>query len=170
MSRLSSCAVVACLLAGCASDPGRPEAGARDCGCRAGGLRLSPVSADFGRHPIGQRFQPASFTLTNGGDEPTGTPVVALTGSDFAVTNNGCVRPIPAGGSCLIEVSFDPKMVGRRSAMLWVSASPGGAGSASLSGLVEPDPSAAAAGGGGGPSDGSDGGGPEDGGDDASGG
>jgi hypothetical protein len=73
----------------------------------------------------GQTGSPTSFTYRNVGPLATHVSAVAVQGdnpSDFTVANEGCTTaPVPAGGSCTIQVSFTPTASYLRKAVLRVT-------------------------------------------------
>jgi streptogramin lyase len=102
-------------------------------------VTLSPASFDFGDEPTGGSTPVQQFTLANNSANALtlSNQSFAFTGADpldFTQTNN-CVPSLPAGGSCLINVTFTPGGTGARSATLQVTdADPSSPQSASLSG------------------------------------
>ncbi|HLW83364.1 MAG TPA: choice-of-anchor D domain-containing protein [Candidatus Acidoferrales bacterium] len=102
-------------------------------------VTLSPASFDFGDEPTGGSTPVQQFTLANNSANALAlsNQSFAFTGADpldFTQTNN-CVPSVPAGGSCLINVTFTPGGTGARSATLQVTdADPSSPQSASLSG------------------------------------
>lgn len=107
-------------------------------------LTLTPATLDFGTIGLGQASTPANFTLTNTGDVGSGSIGLAYASttpgeiqSQFQTVSNTCPPIISAGLSCTISARFAPFLgiaLGAKSATLTVSASPGGAGVANLSG------------------------------------
>ena len=100
---------------------------------------------------VNETTGPITYALVNEGDRPSGTPTVTLGGANAAefTMNNRCVAPIPAGGSCLVDVSFKPTMTGMRTATLNATATPGGMnvmatinGTAGTGSQITADPSA----------------------------
>jgi hypothetical protein len=80
-----------------------------------------------------------TITVTNTGGQTSGTPSVSLSPPGaFQVQSNGCTNAIPGVGAgtstCDIVVAFSPSDTSPQSATLSVSATPGGAPSAQLSG------------------------------------
>lgn len=106
-------------------------------GAGAPGFAISPTAHAFPLTIVGVATAPVLFTVSNPGGSSTGTPNAALIGGDvtsFAITSNGCMAAIPAGGSCAIYVRFNPASSGAKSASLQMTAAPGGTLLASLSG------------------------------------
>lgn len=117
-----------------------PEAG------MDGGMEAEASSAMIGVSPntggpssaveIGSPSATFAFTVTNSGGATSGTPTVTITGTnaaDFSQTNT-CTAGLAAAGTCTVTVTFTPSINGAETASLGVTASPGGSGSASLTG------------------------------------
>ena len=101
-------------------------------------LKVTPTSKDFNAVTIGLPAT-ATFQVSNDGDLPSTVPTPTITGTDLAMfsvptASNGCTAPIPAKGSCMMVVRFDPASTGAKSAMLTVAATAGGSSSATLAG------------------------------------
>lgn len=105
-------------------------------------LSVSPTSASFGSFVVGQPNPPVQvFKVTNGGDVSAGSTtalVPALSGTnaaDFSISATDCGVTLPSKGSCNVSVVFSPMVAAAgRTATLTVSASPGGAPTATLTG------------------------------------
>ena len=100
-------------------------------------LVLAPTAQAFGSVPQGSFSATVRFTVTNPGGAPTGALSATLGGTDageFTIVASGCAGPLAARASCVVNVHFVPTGIGPRAATLDVSASPGGAVSAALSG------------------------------------
>ena len=100
-------------------------------------LTLSPTPQDFGTVVVGSSSSDVVFTVTNSGGVASGVPAVSLGGADagdLAITTSGCTAAIAPGASCTVRVRFTPTTAGTKAATLGVTASPGGAASATLSG------------------------------------
>ena len=105
----------------------------------AGAITISPATFDFGAEPTGGSAPVQQFTLTNGS-----ASALALSNQDFTFVganpadfsqSNNCVPSLPAGGSCLINVTFTPSASGARSATLQVAdADPSSPQTAAVSG------------------------------------
>jgi hypothetical protein len=81
-------------------------------------------------------FATAVFTVTNTGGAASGVPVPSLApATDFTVPSHTCTAPVPGGGSCSVTVRFAPASTGSKAATLTVEATPGGAPTASLTGV-----------------------------------
>jgi len=100
-------------------------------------LSISETNFNFGSVALGTTSTNHSFTVTNVGGQPTGTPTVSLggtNGADFRIASNSCTTALAGGALCTIAVNFRPTISGASSASLSVSATPGGTVSAALSG------------------------------------
>ena len=95
------------------------------------------MSQDFGVPHIGGEDR--TFTVTNIGGSPSGVPISALTqaGTDFSIGANGCLAPLPPAANCSIVVHVGTSGAGHVSALLRVSAIPGGTVSASVMANIE---------------------------------
>ena len=94
-----------------------------------GALRISPDTQTFGMVAQNQGSASQTFTITNGGQQATGSMSVALGGTDkaeFQVTADGCSKQTLAvgNGSCQITVRFAPSGLGAKSASLTVVGEP----------------------------------------------
>jgi len=90
-------------------------------------LLTGTSSNNFGTVVVGATSGGVTWTVTNGGDVPTGVP--ALTNGDTGevlVSGNTCTAALAAGASCTIAVSFSAAAAGARSGMLTLAATPGG--------------------------------------------
>src|SRR4051794_28158598 len=91
------------------------------------GLTPSPASIAFGQQAIGAgSTAPQTATFTNNGTGPitfSGAP--AISGPDagqFQLGSSNCTGTLPAGGgSCTVDVAFDPSTFGDKSAQLSVA-------------------------------------------------
>ncbi len=95
-------------------------------------ISISPMSQDFGVPQIGGEDR--TFTVTNVGGSPSGVPIPSLTqaGADFSIASNGCMAPLSGAASCSIVVHVATIGAGQVSALLTVTAIPGGAVTASM--------------------------------------
>jgi phospholipase C len=91
------------------SDPGSPQMG-RLTGT-ATAINQNPHGVSFGNEEVGQTSKPKMITITNTASYAVniGSIVVA---EDFQQTNN-CGTQIPAGGQCIISVTFTPTHAGK---------------------------------------------------------
>ncbi len=104
-------------------------------------LAITPDGRPFGGVALNATSGATTFTVTNSNDAGipgTGQVAVSLDGADatsFRITRNECAgTTLPAGGSCAIDVVFEPRTAGAKAAALSVTASPTNGVSASLSG------------------------------------
>jgi len=84
---------------------------------------FTPASLDFGQVTVGVTSPPQTATLTNFSTKPLTSLIVNITGTnaaDFAQSNN-CGTSLPPKGSCKIQTTFTPSLVGSESAALNVS-------------------------------------------------
>jgi hypothetical protein len=116
-------------------------------------LSIGPTPYDYGNVAQKVATTPVTFTVTNGGTLPSGSPTVTKGGAnpdDFMIAADNCTGHAVAGnnGTCTISVAFKPSTQAPESATLTVAASPGGAVTANLSGtgaqaaslLITPSP------------------------------
>ena len=97
---------------------------------------LTPVNLDFGTVNIGTTSPPQAASLTNFNGNPLIITTINITGpnfKDFAQTNN-CGSGLPPNGSCQIQVTFTPSLVGQENASLNVTYKGSGTLSMPLSG------------------------------------
>jgi hypothetical protein len=90
-------------------------------------VKLSPLAINFGNQTVGTHSM-APVKLTNLGTTALTIHQIAFKGNDpgdFSQTNN-CGNSVPAGGSCMIQITFTPQAKGKRSASLQVSDNGGG--------------------------------------------
>jgi hypothetical protein len=92
-----------------------------------------------------------TFTVTNGGDLPSGTITSSITQSvanTFVIANDGCTgNVLAAGATCTLDVVFSPQdgSTGLQIGIVSVSASPGGSASTGLAGTAGSAPDAGSA-------------------------
>jgi hypothetical protein len=102
-------------------------------------LQIGPPAGSLGSAPL---LAPSptvgDVMVTNLGDQPTGPLNVSLPSPDFSVLNDQCPAILNGRQTCHVFVRFVPTALGARGATLTISASPGGAGSVSLSGNGTP--------------------------------
>lgn len=122
-----------------ASDPGGASATTTltGTGIAPGALTITPAPFAYGDHAVGSKT-PHSFEVANTGGSATGALTLSLTGTDqgqFQIVNDLCSgRPLAATGRCTVDVLFIPGSLGTKTASLLATATPGGTGSAGLSG------------------------------------
>lgn len=85
-------------------------------------IALIPASLAFPGTGTGATSAAQTITISNPGTAPLNTPTLAVTG-DFQVTMNGCVTAVVAGGSCNVQIAFEPTVTGGRTGTLTVSSS-----------------------------------------------
>jgi hypothetical protein len=91
-------------------------------------VQLAPTSLSFGNQPVGKKSLAKKVTLSNKASIAVSITGISITGTDkgnFAQTNT-CVKSVAAGGSCFIEVTFEPSADGKRTADVSVSDNGGG--------------------------------------------
>jgi hypothetical protein len=91
----------------------------------SGSLAVAPTTKDFGDVGTGTTSPATSFTLTNSGAGATGNVTVAVTGTDkasFTVSDPCSGKPLAAGASCAVSVSFAPAAAGTKAASLAATA------------------------------------------------
>ena len=105
---------------------------------------LSPESHDFGSRQTGTSSAAFGFTLSNTGGSQLASVGIGIVGTDasqFAISATTCGSTLGPGASCTINVVHAPTAAGTHSAMLQVTSSdPGGADTATLSGIATPPP------------------------------
>ena len=98
-----------------------PLSGTATAPTEAPAISVSPSSIDFGqvREIFGHADQ--DVTVTNNGTAPLAISDVSLQGgdaADFSLINH-CTDPVaPNGGTCLVNVAFEPSVLGARSTTL----------------------------------------------------
>jgi hypothetical protein len=96
---------------------------------------VSPATLSFGNQvAVGTSSAPQALTVSNIGSAPLPVSSITMTGStsQFSQTNN-CGTPVPAGGSCTINMVFSPSATGYVFVKVFV-ASPGATHSSTVSG------------------------------------
>jgi hypothetical protein len=74
------------------------------------GVKLSPVSVDFGQQPVGTNSGYQQVILTNDGNAALSLLSLTIT-SGFSQTNK-CPASLPANGTCTYNVTFNPTVAG----------------------------------------------------------
>jgi Bacterial Ig-like domain (group 3)/MBG domain (YGX type)/Abnormal spindle-like microcephaly-assoc'd, ASPM-SPD-2-Hydin len=87
-------------------------------------VSLDPLSLSFGNQNVSTTSKGAPITLKNIGDaplniSPNGIYITGDNATEFAQTNN-CGSTVPAGGSCVITVTFTPADTGVATASLQI--------------------------------------------------
>jgi len=96
-------------------------------------LSISPLSTDYGTVEVNTASPVVTFTVSNGGDTPSGAPSLTVP-SEFAIEHTDCLTPLPPAGTCVVDVKMVPTSAGPKMGNLVVSATPGGTVTASLNG------------------------------------
>ena len=84
---------------------------------------LTPVDLTFAAQNIGTTSPPQTASLTNFNGNPLTIESIKITGTnskDFAQTND-CGSTLPPNGTCQIQVTFSPSLVGQENASLNVT-------------------------------------------------
>lgn len=107
-------------------------------------IAVSPVGHVFGNVTSGLQSGAITFTVMNTGGVTSGAITFFTSGvssQDFLILGTGTCVPaattLATGAACTIDVVFAPSTVGTMTALLVVSASPGGTALVSLSGVGE---------------------------------
>jgi hypothetical protein len=98
-------------------------------------LSVAPASSSLGATPIGVKSAASAFTVSNTGQDASGTVSVSLGGTnaaDFTIASSTCTTALAPGGSCTVTVAFESFYTGTYTASLTATATPGGSASASL--------------------------------------
>jgi uncharacterized repeat protein (TIGR01451 family) len=70
---------------------------------------FSPASVDFGAVQVGSPSATQQISLSNTGTGPLGNIAIAVTNSDYTITNNTCPVTLPVGSAaCVITVMLTP--------------------------------------------------------------
>lgn len=80
-------------------------------------VSLSSYSVTFSPQAIGTTSSPVTVTLTNIGSASLNLTGFAITGSEFAQTNN-CAATLAAGATCTISLTFTPASAGNHAGTL----------------------------------------------------
>ena len=89
-------------------------------------LAITPITSDLGSVAVGTTGPAVTFTLTNSGSPANGPFTVALSNSEFVITDETCSTSVlPTGETCTISVSLKPTSAGGKTATLTVT-SPSG--------------------------------------------
>lgn len=77
---------------------------------------VTPTAIDFGVVQVGHPPPPVRVTVRNDGDAPL--TVLSIAPAGYFVAMTGCFGPIPPGGTCPIDITFDPHARGERVARI----------------------------------------------------
>ena len=100
-------------------------------------LAINPTLLDFGSVVRNAQSGNQTFTVTNVGGVASGPVTPALSGADasqFTIVSGNCSAALNPNATCNITVQFRPTTDGAKAAQLDVTATPGGAASATLQG------------------------------------
>jgi hypothetical protein len=106
-----------------------------------GSLSVAPTTQDFGMLASGSKSAAVPFAFANHGGTATPPLAVSLTGpdaSDFQLADPCSGKPLAAGASCQVTVTFAPAATGSKTASLAGTAQGLGTATASLSGAAAP--------------------------------
>ncbi|MEA2170178.1 MAG: hypothetical protein QOF76_3478, partial [Solirubrobacteraceae bacterium] len=82
-------------------------------------VSLSAATLDFGEAALGTTTAAKTVTVTNSGAAPLSIASATIGGSDFAIGADGCSgKPVAAGASCAVGVTFTPGAGGQRTGQL----------------------------------------------------
>jgi Abnormal spindle-like microcephaly-assoc'd, ASPM-SPD-2-Hydin len=87
--------------------------------CSGSPVTLSSLTLNFGNQPVGVESSPLVETVTNNQTVSLTISNIATSG-DYTQTNT-CQQPVPAGGTCTIDVYFTPSTTGTRTGTLTVT-------------------------------------------------
>jgi hypothetical protein len=103
----------------------------------AGAISITPDTHDFGSVVTQGSSSPFTFQVTNTGMTPTGTLAASFSGSakaEFSMVDGCSGKTLAPNAACNVVVTMSPATVGSKTASLAVTGTPGGTGTASLSG------------------------------------
>ena len=133
------CALLPLGAAGCFSSSS--GGGTADAGFETGNmpgfalLSGSSTNEAFGNVAVGSKSAASTVTITNTGQDASGTIATSISGAAFVIDSDGCNgMSLPSNGTCAIAVHFAPTKSGAASATLSVTATPGGSVDVALSG------------------------------------
>ena len=142
-SRLLVCALLPIGAAGCFSSSSS-GGGTADASFENGSmpsfalLSGSSTNEAFGNVAVGSKSAASTVTITNTGQDASGTIATSVSGADsgaFVIESDGCNgKSLPSNGTCTIAAHFAPTKSGAANATLSVSATPGGSVDVALSG------------------------------------
>lgn len=131
--------VAAAVWAACSGDPVRhtPDASTPDGAVDASPdafispamLSGTPADTNFGDVVVGQTTSSVSYTISNDGDETSGTVgvIVDPTTSGFVISDNACSGvTLAKHATCTFAIAFSPGAAGLSTATIHIAATPGG--------------------------------------------
>ncbi len=89
----------------------------------SGSVTVAPSSVAFGNQVVGTTSAAQKVTLSNGTANAISVNS-AITGSGFAISNNGCPSTLAANANCTISVTFAPASAATSNGTLTISDSP----------------------------------------------
>jgi hypothetical protein len=93
-----------------------------------------PSNVSFPSVAVGTASSPVSVTISDLGTDALTVSSVAITG-DFAIASNNCASVSASGGSCAVQVTFTPTVLGARTGTLTITdSSPGSPRTVALTG------------------------------------
>ncbi|HYL59494.1 MAG TPA: hypothetical protein VEU51_11520, partial [Candidatus Acidoferrales bacterium] len=75
--------------------------------------KIAPKTINFGKVPELTTSASRPVTFTNASAGTLDAPSVAVSGTGFMLTANGCAGVLPAGGGCQVSAAFKPPGVGK---------------------------------------------------------
>ncbi|WP_190276631.1 choice-of-anchor D domain-containing protein [Catenulispora acidiphila] len=93
---------------------------------------------DYGVVRVGGSSAPIAFTVVNYGETASGPLQARIVGddpADFQINGTTCHNPLAGAQSCVVDVSFRPGQLGRRSAQLQVGDGPSDTVTADVTGI-----------------------------------
>ncbi len=88
-------------------------------------LAINPNPINFPSTTLGATSAPITAVVSNPGASPINGLVLAATG-DFAITQTSCATQIIAQGSCTVQLTFKPTVIGGRQGSLTASSTTAG--------------------------------------------
>ena len=105
-------------------------------GLAPAGLSISPTTFAFADALVGSTSPSQTFTVTNGGDVPTGGLTVSGSTADLTLTGGSCLGgdALVGGATCTLVARFNPQTAGVKQTSLQISGTPGGSATTTLTG------------------------------------
>ncbi len=98
-------------------------------------ISLNPQQINFGNEPLELATNPITVTLTNEGSTALSISSVASSG-DFQVTNNCGTSVSGGGGTCTLEITFDPATVGVQNDLIEITDNTGPSGASATQSIT----------------------------------